>query len=158
MRLRSNCITVCIVILASMLECCRSMERHVSEKLELDSLSICRNLASFYNLDIYDTIDITVTPGTMADSFKQAGSTVPQRGTRIVRHMTAAARSRSSDTTSTQQARTARNFIYRSQQRHVSNTGLSLFLDRFLVIGIILSLSVCTFFFVMMIWRKRWPL
>lgn len=158
MRLRSNCITVCIVILASMLECCRSMERHVSEKLELDSLCICRNLASFYNLDIYDTIDITVTPGTMADSFKQAGTTVPQRGTCIVRHLTAAARNHSADTTTTVQAHSARNYTFRSQQRHVSNNCLSLFLDRFLVIGIFLSLSFCAIFFVMMIWRKRWPL
>jgi hypothetical protein len=134
------------------------MEHHVSEKLELDSLSICRNLASFYNLDIYDTIDISVTPGTMADSFKQAGSTVPQRGTRIVRHLTAAARNLSSDTTSSVQTRSASSFTYRSQQRHVSNTGLSLFVNRFLVIGIFLSLSFCAIFFVMMIGKKRWPL
>lgn len=158
MRLRNNYMTVCIVILASMLTCCRSMEHHVCEKLELDSLSLCRNLASFYELDIYDTIDITVTPGTMNDSCKQAVSTVPQRGTRVVRHLTAAARNLSSDTTSTVQARSASSFTYRSQQRHVSNTGLSLFLDRFLVIGIFLSLSFCAIFFVMMIWRKRWPL
>lgn len=158
MRLRNNCMTVCIVILASMLECCRSMERHVSENMELDSLRACRTLATFSNLDIYDTIDITVIPGAITDSIKQAGSTVPQRGTRIVRHMTAAARCHSTDTTSTQQARTARNFTYRSQQRHVSNTGLSLFLDRFLVIGIFLSLSLVCVPLLVMIGKKGWPL
>lgn len=134
------------------------MERQVTESLQLDSLRTCRYLASFYNLDIYDTIDITVTPGTMADSSKQAGTTVPQRGTRFVRHMTAAARNISSDTTSSQQARTARNFTYRSQQRHVSNTGLSLFLDRFLVIGIFLSLSLVCVPLLVMIGKKGWPL
>ena len=158
MKLKNNCLTVCIIVLASMLTCCRSMERQVSESLQLDTLKICRSLANFLYFGLCDTIDITIPPGTLADSGKQAGSTVPQRGTRIVRHMTAAARCHSTDTTSTQQARTARNFIYRSQQRHVSNTGLSLFLDRFLVIGIFLSLSFCAIFFVMMIGKKGWPL
>lgn len=158
MRLRNNFVTVCIVVLATMLECCRSMERHVSEKLELDSLRICRSLATFSNLDIYDTIDITVAPGTMADSCKPAGSTVPQRGTRIVRHMTAAARSHSSDTTSTVQARSASSFTYRSQHRQISNIGLSLFLERFLVIGIFLSLSLVCVPLLLMIGKKRWPL
>lgn len=158
MKLKNNCLTVCIIVLASMLTCCRSIERQVSESLQLDTLKICRSLANFLYFDLCDTIDITIPPGTMADSCKLAGSTVPQRGTRIVRHMAAAARNISSDTTSTEQARSARNFIYRSQQRHVSNTGLSLFLDRFLVIGIFLSLSFCAIFFVIMIWRKRWPL
>lgn len=158
MRLRNNCITVCMVVLASMLTSCHSMERQVTESLQLDSLRTCRYLASFYNLDIYDTIDITVTPGTMADSSKQAGTTVPQRGTRFVRHLTAAARNQCSDTTSTVQARSAKNFTFRSKQRHVSHTGLSLFLDRFLVIGIFLSLSFFAIFFVMMIWKKGWPL
>ena len=158
MKLTSNYMAICMVVFASMLTSCRSMERHVSEKLELDSLSICRNLASFYNLDIYDTIAITITPGTMADSCEEAGSTVPQRGTRIVRHMRAAAGQLTSDTTSTQQTRSISDFTYRSQQRHVSHTGLSLFLDRFLVIGIFLALSFCAFFFAMMIWKKRWPL
>jgi len=158
MKMRNNFLTVCIVVLASMLTCCRSMESQVSEKLELDSLKICRSLANFLYLDLCDTIDITVPPGTMADSVKQAGTTVPQRGTRIIRHMKAAAGQLSYDTTSTQQTRSVSDFTYRSQQRHVSHTGLSLFLDRFLVIGIFLSLSFSAFFFVMMIWKKRWPL
>lgn len=134
------------------------MERQISDKLELDTLKICRSLANFLYLDLCDTIDITVPPGTMADSIKQVGSTVPQRGTRIIRHMKAAAGQLSSDSTSTQQARSVSDFTYRSQQRHILDTGLSLFYDKFLVIGIFLSLSFCAFFFVMMIWKKRWPL
>lgn len=141
-----------------MLTSCRSMERQVSETLQLDTLNIYRNLAKYLYLDLCDTIDITVSPISLADSFKHAGSVVPQRGTRIVRHMTAAARNISSDTTSSQQARTARNFTYRSQQRHVSNTGLSLFLDRFLVIGIFLSLSLVCVPLLVMIGKKGWPL
>lgn len=150
--------TVCMVVLASMLTSCRSMERQVSESFQLDTLKICRTLANYLYLDLCDTIDITVTPGTMTDSCKQAGTTVPQRGTRIVRHMTAAARSHSSDTTTTVQAHSARNFTFRSQQRHVSNNCLSLFLDRFLVIGIFLSLSLVCVPLLVMIGKKGWPL
>ncbi len=158
MKLRNNCLTVCIMLFASMLTCCRSMERQLSETLQLDTLRICRNLVNSLYLDLCDTIDITITPGTMTDSLKQAGTVVPLSGTRIVRHMTAAARQRSADTTTTQQTRSTKNYTYRSKQRHVSHTGLSLFLDRFLVIGIFLSLSfVCVSLF-LLIGKKGWPL